>query len=483
MSLKPKKIIGSSGLKNAFLIMLFSGFCWIAASSLIKLPVFLVVSGPCALMALYTVYFSLGSSSDALRDQFADSLYYMGFLMTIASLIASLFSFGEGGRALKGGEVLAQFGIALTTTLLGLTGRIYFAHFSFTVDSAAAEAEASLVGRTNTFIRELEISSEAFSAMRMRFEEQIVGSANHASNLLNSLSDTAHSELKAVASETRADLNMTVSGLNDDLKRSRAAVQNFASKIESIEIPDINVPIPTIDLREVFSDPINATMAAIADLREQVATMGEAAGASVETLAQKINDITIPELDLESSLGEPVMALAAEVKVLKSEVNELGHAAEAATKIMRDAPLALIDLSNKLHQEVDLKEDVAEVRTYFGELSKALEQVGSSIGGLSTHAEKSLEIADGAIMRMASLAESLKQDTEAAANLKNLLAREMEEAAKASLILVKAYRESGEFLLERLEVDSFDTPQPSQTIETDAIDQSASVDGNKTEPI
>lgn len=69
-------------------------------------------------------------------DQFADSNYYLGFLFTLMSLGASLYVLSQGT---VGSDIfvklIGQFGLSISTTIVGLSMRIYLLSFSPTMDS------------------------------------------------------------------------------------------------------------------------------------------------------------------------------------------------------------------------------------------------------------------------------------------------------------------------------------------------------------
>ena len=76
-------------------------------------------------------YSSLGFVEDkdeTLIEQFADSIYYLGFLLTLVALIVSLVFLSEQkDNSLVG--VGSRFGVALATTVLGLFLRILLTNF------------------------------------------------------------------------------------------------------------------------------------------------------------------------------------------------------------------------------------------------------------------------------------------------------------------------------------------------------------------
>ncbi len=70
------------------------------------------------------------------NEQFADSNYYLGFLFTLVSLATSLYILSSG--SMEGGlltSLIGQFGISISTTIVGLSLRIYLLSFSPNIGS------------------------------------------------------------------------------------------------------------------------------------------------------------------------------------------------------------------------------------------------------------------------------------------------------------------------------------------------------------
>jgi len=154
-------MVTSRALRRAFVFALALGIAWVALVQFVVPSFWFVIAGPVAIMGAYVLYYEQGYGSDTVREQFADSLYYLGFLMTIVSLIASLAPHAGDVSGVSAEEVLSRFGIALVTTLLGLGGRVYYSHFTTTVEEVSAEAQASLSDRTYEFISDLALCSES----------------------------------------------------------------------------------------------------------------------------------------------------------------------------------------------------------------------------------------------------------------------------------------------------------------------------------
>ena len=147
--------LSSHNLRNAFAMALFGGAVWIAVIEFLDVLIWISVAGPLVIMTMYILYFLWSVHTIYLTEQFADSLYFLGFLMTIISLVSSLVPFATSLDALSADVVLSRFGIALLTTAYGLGGRVYFSNFMVNVDQLSEEAQASLAARTQTFATEV----------------------------------------------------------------------------------------------------------------------------------------------------------------------------------------------------------------------------------------------------------------------------------------------------------------------------------------
>ena len=53
-----------------------------------------------------------------------DNIYYLGFLLTLVSLAYTLYKFTSSNNEID--EIIQNFGIALSSTLIGVIGRVYF---------------------------------------------------------------------------------------------------------------------------------------------------------------------------------------------------------------------------------------------------------------------------------------------------------------------------------------------------------------------
>ncbi len=96
-------------------------------------------------------------------DFAGDNFYYLGFLYTLISLAISLYQFNTEGAT---SSIITNFGLALTSTILGLAGRILL---NQPQDEEEAEAKAREdLARANRRLRaEMEYSIDEFQQFRV----------------------------------------------------------------------------------------------------------------------------------------------------------------------------------------------------------------------------------------------------------------------------------------------------------------------------
>lgn len=125
---------------------------------------FLAVLLPIVLMGSYA-YLLLEWPEARPRYEFAgDNFYYLGFLYTLISLAISLYQFSTEGAT---SAIITNFGLALTSTILGLAGRILL---NQPEDVGAGDAETQAregLARANRRLRaEMEYSIDEFQQFR-----------------------------------------------------------------------------------------------------------------------------------------------------------------------------------------------------------------------------------------------------------------------------------------------------------------------------
>ena len=156
-----------SGLLFFAVVTIGSGY--IIFSKLHDFGALAVTTVPVLIMVGYAAL--LGMRLFRLRDdQSGDNLYYMGFLFTLTSLAVSLFQFSAAGSA---EQIVQNFGIAIASTIAGITLRIMFNQMRRDPVETEATSRLELAEASRRVKRELESSILEFGYFRRMTQQSI----------------------------------------------------------------------------------------------------------------------------------------------------------------------------------------------------------------------------------------------------------------------------------------------------------------------
>ncbi len=123
-------------IKYLFLVALVSGVVFILLGGFTDKTYLSVILTISVMIAYFLVGQKIVERELLTNEQFADSNYYLGFLFTLISLASSLYILSSG--SMEGGlltRLIGQFGISISTTIVGLSLRIYLLSFSPNIGS------------------------------------------------------------------------------------------------------------------------------------------------------------------------------------------------------------------------------------------------------------------------------------------------------------------------------------------------------------
>ena len=180
---------------------------WFAMMINFGLPVFVI---------LFYSYSVNKDTSDTLSiEQKADSVYYMGFILTLFAMTASLIALAASDE-LVFNAIVINFGLALTTTILGLSIRIMWLQLS---SQSLADAESIL--RQKIMRRSQDLQDQT---------EKVVGSLTALSNQLATVSEPLKQSFNSLgnldtSAESASQSLTQIAGLADRLETSVSLLQ------------------------------------------------------------------------------------------------------------------------------------------------------------------------------------------------------------------------------------------------------------------
>ena len=197
-------------------------------------------------------YSSLGfieKKNDTLIEQFADSIYYLGFLLTLVALIVSLFALSADNYSLVG--VGSRFGVALATTVVGLFLRILLTNFRETFSDQKVIMEEQLAKSMKDFSYQVQIHAKTLRTTTELYNSSIELSINS----MNKSIETLTSGLDSVSTKGLEHVAKTFERTNEQLS---LAVTNLFKKIELIQISE-----------DILTSPIQKPIKKLADLLDE----------------------------------------------------------------------------------------------------------------------------------------------------------------------------------------------------------------------
>lgn len=306
-----------------FFTVVVSGAGYIVFSKLHEFSALQVTLVPVLIMVAYASALGLARLFRLRDDQSGDNLYYMGFLFTLTSLAVSLYQFSSAGSA---EQIVQNFGIAIGSTIAGITLRIFFNQMRRDPVEVEHTARLELADASRKVRRELESTVLEFGYFRRATQQCITDAVQEIDGLLREARERIVGQLQEFAldankplkdaskqsGETIEQLNTTIlttfetvaRQLADDgarLSTSTAAIvkslDGVVSKLASLQTPE--------HIIEVKLNP------AIAGLTRVVSTFSK----NAEVQAISVN----------SNLKQ-TQALSSAISILLSEI----RAAEAA---------------------------------------------------------------------------------------------------------------------------------------------------------
>ncbi len=208
-----------SGLLFFAVVLVGSGY--IVFSKLHDFSAFFVTVVPVLIMIGYALMLGFARLFRLRDDQSGDNLYYMGFLFTLTSLAVSLYQFSAAGSA---EQIVQNFGIAIASTITGITLRILFNQMRRDPVEVEATSRLELAEASRRVKRELDSTVLEFAYFR-RMTQQSVGDA------LDEMKETLGEARAQLTSEFKQFAATAGKPLEDVSRRSGESLDNLNVRI------------------------------------------------------------------------------------------------------------------------------------------------------------------------------------------------------------------------------------------------------------
>jgi len=306
------------------------GSTYIIVSKLSNFGAFAVTSVPVLIMIGYALL--LGARVFRLRDdQSGDNLYYMGFLFTLTSLAVSLYQFSSAGSA---EQIVQNFGIAIASTIAGITLRIMFNQMRRDPIEVESTARLELAEASRRVKRELESAILEFGYFRRMTQQSMADALD---------------EVKESIGEARERLSGEIT------KFTLTAGKPFedASKRSGETL-----------------DGLNQRTVQVLDVSKQLVEEGEQLTRSttnivtaMDALVAKLLSMQNPEHAIEAKLAPLIQGLTQAVTALSKNAESQARSIETNLKHTQNVVVAITQLLQEIRSE---EETAPPIRRPFG---------------------------------------------------------------------------------------------------------------------
>ncbi len=235
-------LIRDYGPMALFASITVGGMIFIWSSKLMGWSLPIVTGVPLMLMGIYFIVSLAVAGFRLHNEQAGDNLYYMGFLFTLSSLGVSLYLFA-GETSIE--TIVRNFGIAVTSTIAGVTLRILFNQMRRDPIDMERSVRHELAEMTRRVRTELDSSSREFSHYRrvsnqMLSEgfEEIARQAERNGQEINKILELLARQAVTPINDAAAQLTATTSQLSEIIGTFGTAVENVGKKLEEIRAPE-----------------------------------------------------------------------------------------------------------------------------------------------------------------------------------------------------------------------------------------------------
>jgi chaperonin cofactor prefoldin len=328
-------------LGTAWLAATVAGIAALVYSTISQFSRTATILGLIGLLIAYAAYgYSLRKKNSL---QFADSLYYMGFLWALFALIAAFVVWPA--PKLTADAVLTTFGYALVTTFSGMLLRLLVIQFQDTLPDRLVHAEETIDRRIGTLTQQINEATMEITSFRDRAASELGGTLQ---DLVRSLEDVR----EKIAEQHRMMTTMMSARFESSLK-------DILGRLAAIQIPQ---EILTIEVAKL------------------IAALGRR-GEDVEEAVQKLERSLMQAAETVTRFGNSLDGSEA-AKRIGVAVNDLSTTIKDRTEEMFKMTTMLENSRTELDSQLN---SVQSLRSAFAKVSTQLSTLETELRDLSSN--------------------------------------------------------------------------------------------------
>ena len=289
-------------------------------------------------LAAITVFFLFGKArgfdgrSDT-RQQFADSCYFLGFLLTMIAMLAGFLPAGMFDQEITSQGILRHFSMALGATALGLIFRILALQGARSFNHVASEIETTLTLYARRVSQEAELIGDHLADLRLDLDQQ---RARVAGTIVEEVRDAVLAAVKPIQEASAA---ISASLVNEAERMAimvgsvQRSLSDSAAQIASVADLRDRVDKESNDALVSVEQSIGAFNHAVAELGNSLSTAASGVTMKMDAVASTLDRATASLPGLQPAidgLTERLQTTEASFAGMQRGSNELATRIETA---------------------------------------------------------------------------------------------------------------------------------------------------------
>jgi len=365
----------------AFFSAFVLGAIGVAVSKGFGWSVLLVVAVPVILMFTYWGASLIIPRLAVRNDQLGDNMYYLGFLLTLVSLTATLIQYNSTS---DNNYIISNFGVALVATLIGILARTLHAQMRRDVAGVERELQEQLSQASYRLRGQIGAVSEDFSVL----SRQITQITNqYSEDLVNSHKALSGGLVQVVDEQTGALRTSS----EENAKRVEASMAKSIADLESATADGSKQLLDSADTVKSSIDEISRSFGeylqlhteSLKSVQEQEVAQRRSQISELQTAIARLTD-AVSQVNSEAITKDQLVRFtdAFETGVLEiSEViQRVSESSENSEQLIKDISSNITGaLTESTEQLQDVRNDFKESQEHSSKLEDSIKKLDSRI--------------------------------------------------------------------------------------------------------
>lgn len=277
--------------KFAFFAIFVIGSAAVIVMKALGADMAFVILVPCVLILTYAVVVFFSPRLRIRDDRAGDSLYYLGFLFTMVSLAHSLYEF-RSADSTNPKSLVANFGVALATTILGMALRVMFHQMREDPDAMESEVRMEMAAAASQFRTELQQAVADFGVLRLAVGQTITEtrdkSSQAASNMAQAVAATAAKAISEVSARATSNIEGQTAEFRSVLETVASEIKETAREAQGSFRRINRAADKTLEAVSKLAQRIDAVELPADTLRQKLESVGDGFAQTVQALGQKL---------------------------------------------------------------------------------------------------------------------------------------------------------------------------------------------------